>query len=230
MKFYKYLTESTNKFIITIKDLERLENKGFLTNSAKRNIEFLVDYWYEKSKKEVSHFLQMMSKAGTKALRILGNVPYYSKDDLIISLIDRDFLPEKESDLWPISIYISSSKQDKDTIGILIHQNGKKELFEGNDEATPETYDLVDEIIGNAKPVIVYGNHGEKVVEQIKKTNILPKGIYMSPNKKYALGYWSLKENRVAFSCEAMSNAFRKESDLDWKTKEKTKIKKFRFI
>lgn len=230
MKLKQYLIEASKKFILTIKELQQLDGNRMLNREAKRNIEFLIDYWYETSKKEVSYFLQMYSKAGTKALQILGNVPYYSRKDLIESLLGTEMLPEKEADIWPIPIYVSSSPNDKATIGILVHSNGKKEMFEGNDEASNETYDLVDEILGNVKPVTVFGYHGEKTVETIRSSNVLPKGLYMSPSKKYALGYWSLEENRIAFSCEAMSNAFRKESEVDWKVKEPTKIKKFRFI
>jgi len=230
MKFKKYLVEARKRFVLTIRDLQNLESKSFLPREVKMHVEFLIDYWYETSKKEVSYFLQMYSKAGSKALQILGNVPYYSKQSLIESLLSTEMLPEKESDIWPIPIYVSSSPTDKATIGILVHSNGKKEMFEGNDEATDETYDMVDEILGNVKPIIVYGNHGEKTVEQIRSSNMLPKGIFMSPSKKYALGYWSLEENRLAFSCEVMSNAFRKESEYDWKTKKEVKIKKFKFI
>lgn len=229
MKFKKYLlTEATQKLIITIKDLEKLSDRFY--GEAKKNAEFLIDYWYEKSKKEVFHFLQMYSRAGTKALKILGNVPYYDRKSLIESLLSSEMLPIKESDIWPIAIYISASPYDKATIGILIFKNGKKILFEGNDEASNETYDLVDEILGEVKPVIIYGYHNEQTVELIKKTMILPEGLYMSPNKKHASGYWSLKENRVMFSCVAMSNAFRKESEIDWKVKENTKIKNFKYI
>lgn len=236
MRLNKYLTEASRpgKFIMTVKDLEKLERYSLLTREAKRNIDSLLEFWYKdkENKKWIGDTLKWISKEGTKALKMLGDVPYYSKKDFMLNFLDHDELLfyENDSDLWPISVYISSGPQDKATVGIMIHQNGKKELFEGNDEATAETYDLVDEVLGNVKPVTVYAQHGEKVVEKIRKTNTLPADIYVSPSRKYAEGYWSLEENRVFFSCEAMSNAFRKESDVDWKTKKITKIKKFKYM
>lgn len=236
MRFQKYITEASKpgKFVLTINDLKKLETYSLLSREAKRNIESMVDSWYrdKDNKKWIGDTLKWISKEATKALKMLGDVPYYSKKDLILSFMDMDELLfyEKDSKLWPIPIYISSDPNDKATIGIMVHQNGKKELFEGNDEASAETYDLVDEILGNVKPVVVYAQHGEEIVEKIRKTKTLPKDLYVSPSRKYAEGYWSLEENRIFFACVAMSNAFRKESDVDWKTKEKTKIKNFTYI
>jgi hypothetical protein len=235
MRLQQYLNEARRpgKFIVTIKDIERLDRRNAFSREAKFTVDMLLDFWYDEDKtkrKDVSYFLQMFSKAGTKALKMLGDVPYYDRDTIIKQLLDRMELPESMDDLFPIPIYISSGQQDRATVGIMVHKNGKKELFEGNDEATEETYDLVDEILGNIKPVTVYAQHGQKTVEKIKRTNTLPKDLYVSPSKKYAEGYWSLEEDRVMFSCEAMSNAFRKESEVDWKTKKVTKIKRFKYI
>jgi len=229
MRFLNFLNES-KKIILTIRDLEKLSNKSYLSNDVRRNVDFLIDYWYETSKKEVAHFLKTYSNVANKVLKILGKVPYYDKNSLISSLLSTDYLPEKESDLFPVPVYISANPNDKNTIGILIHENGKKELFEGNDEASNETYELVDKIIGEKKPIRVYGYHGEKVVEKIRKTMKLPKNLYMSPSKQYALGYWSTEEKRIPFSVIAMTNDFRKESDYDWKTKKEVKIKNFRYL
>jgi hypothetical protein len=236
MRFTRYLTEASRpgKFIVTIKDLKKLEMYSLLTREAKRNIETAVDLWFKDkdNRKSIAELLKWISQEGTKAIKKLGDVPYYDKRTLMLSFFDMDelFFKEKDSDLWPIPIYISSSPQDRMTIGIMVHQNGKKEMFEGNDEATAETYELVDEVLGNIKPVTVFAQHGEETVNKIRKTNTLPKDLYVSPSKKYAEGYWSLEENRVMFSCEAMSNAFRKESEVDWKTKNATKIKKFKYM
>jgi len=232
MRLQTYLIESS--FVLTIKDIEQVAMKagGRFRSEAEKNAEQFLDWWYEKPelKKDLGYFFKAATKAGQMALKMLGPVPYYNRNDLINNILDTQEFPTNPKDFFPIPIYISSGKNDRFTVGILIHANGKKELFEGNDEATSETYDLVDKILGNVKPVTVYGYHGEKTVEDIRRTNTLPEGLYMSPDKKYALGYWSLKENRIPFSCVAMSNAFRKESDKDWKVKKDTKIKNFKFI
>ena len=205
MKFKQYLTEARNKLVVTIRDLQKIEDKVFRSSYKKDiefNVDFLVDQWFEggkQGKKDVGNLLKMLSQAGTKALQILGNVPYFDKYQLIYNMLDVSELPYKVSDFFPMSVYVSASPNDKQTIGIMVHANGKKEMFEGSDEASEETYDLVDEILGNIKPVTVYGFHGEETVEKIRKSNVLPKGLYMSPSKKYALGYWSLEENRLPF-------------------------------
>lgn len=226
MKFKRYIIESKNRFVVTIRDIQQIaSSSSVIDRDAIKTAKFLEDYWFEQSKKEVSHFLKMYSNAGTKALRILGDVPYVDKKSLLINLLSTTLLPKKESDLWPIPLYISSSPSDPHTVGILVHKSGKKELFEGNDEASPETYDLVDEILGNVKEIRVYGFHGVDLFEKVKRKQILPAGIYMSPSKKYASGYWNLQQDRILFSCVALSNAFRKESEYDWKTKKDTKCK-----
>jgi hypothetical protein len=228
MKFFNFINESS-RFIITLNDIKAMTDSS-MSIDAQRNASSFLDMWYDDKalKKDIGYYLNMFSKAGQRALQILGNVPYYSRKDLMEKFFQYTFLPEKEDDLWPIPIYISAEANDKNTIGILVYKNGKKEMFEGNDEASPETYELVDKILGDVKEVEVWGFHDENLVTKIKQTGELPKDLYMSPNKKYAQGYWSLKGDRLLFSGLVMSNAFRKESEVDWKTKEETKIKKVR--
>lgn len=231
-KFYNYLNES-KKFILTIKDIERAEN-SVIGSDEKFKIDFLLDYWHEGNKKEVQGYLQTFSKAVNKTIKILEKKSkddiYVNKKQTMLQFFDYEDFPIKSDEYFPIIIYISSFPDDENTIGLIVHKNGKVEEFEGNDEAHYKTYELVDDIMGNSnKPVTVYGNHTLDLVRKIEETKTLPKGLYMSPIKKYAEGYWSTTEERIMFSCEAIKSDFIRESEYDWKTKEKTKIKKFKY-
>lgn len=156
---------------------------------------------------------------------------YVEKKQTLNQFLDHDEFPAKSKDYFPIIVYISAFPDDQNTIGLLVHQNGKVEEFEGNDESHFKTTDLVDEILGYANvKVTVYGNHNIDLVRKIEDTKILPKGLYMSPSKRYAEGYWSTTEERIMFSCETKKSDFNRESEYDWKVKEDTKINKFRYV
>jgi len=214
---------------VTLEEIKQVaDGKGILDRDAIRNAELLLDFYYneENGEKLVKEVLTLYNKALVKLLRLLGRVPYYSRNALLSDLMARTF-PANVSDLFPIAIYISSSPQDKDTVGILVHENGKRDLFEGNDEASNETYALVNRLLGGGKEVRIWGMHTEDLVYKIKQTKTIPEGLYVSPSRSYAEGHYDLeKKNRVLFSGTINDADVRKESDVDWKTLTATEIKK----
>lgn len=233
MKFYNFINEK--KFIATIRDLQRLENKA-LTRDQEFNINFLLDYWYDGNKKAVQEILQTFSKAVNMALEVLKKKSgaenmYIEKKQTLNQFLDSDEFPEKPKDYFPIIVYVSAFPDDQNTIGLLVHQNGKIEEFEGNEEAHYQTTELIDDILGYSQvKVTVYGNHNVSLVRKIEDTKTLPADLYVSPIKSYAEGYWSTAEERMMFSCEAVKANFYRESEYDWKTKKDTKINKFRYV
>ncbi|MFW6046280.1 MAG: hypothetical protein ACOCP4_00555 [Candidatus Woesearchaeota archaeon] len=115
---------------------------------------------------------------------------YYEKNQIIRQFFDFESFPTKIEDLFPVIIYVSAHPNDENTIGLLVDKNGNIKEFEGNEEASNETYNLIDDILETSdKKITVFGNHSENIVKKIRKTKTLPKNLYMSPYKNYAEGY-----------------------------------------
>jgi len=226
IKLKKLLSES--KFKFNFKTLRDAESGGKYYKNARENSTRLIDYFYEDNKelkKSIAIFIKQAEEAGNKALNLLGNVPYYNESNLIETLLSFEEIPTKVQDFFPIPIYVSSGKNDRATIGILVHWNGKKEMFEGNDEATDATIAFVNRILGiGTKKVIVWGSHNTELVHKIKQTKIIPKGLYVSPLKRHAEGYFG--HDRNLFSCEIKMGDISQESDVDWKTITNAKVDK----
>lgn len=215
-------------FKIEVSDMHKMLGKGgWMDRELKLNLEVLVD----ADQDTVSPVLDMLSKVGTAAVSKV-RAPYVDVNELKRHLLGQQRLFDKldnESSMWPIPVYVSSGVTDKATIGLLVHSNGKLEIFEGNDEATPSTLELVNDLLGfGSKKVIVYGSHGEDVVSRIKQTNELPKDLYVSPTRSYAAGFWG--EDRTLFSVEVPLSSVSQESNVDWRVIKPTKITKFKYL
>lgn len=211
---------------VTIDDIKPYINDTNMEVRIKADL--LLEYFESKKeeKDKAEDILDVYTQVINHALKIVGDVPYYSKKDLIYNLLNKEEFSENIQDYFPISIHISA-KQKNDTIGILVHYNGKKVLFEGNDEASDETLDLVDQILEvGDKEVTVYGSHDKKIVNEIGNTKTLPINLYVSPQKSHAAGYYG--ENKILFSCSIKLKDVARESEIDWKTKRDTPIKNFK--
>jgi len=213
-----------SRFEITIDDLERLAGDSYREVSRAANI--LLDF-YDEDRKLVDEFFRMANKAGRTAVKACHGVEV-DHWELKRRLLEVEF-PSKVTGFFPLPVYVSSRRGDKMTIGLLLHFNGKLEPFEGNDEASTETVDAVNKLLGLAgKRQVVYGMHTEDLVDQIAQTKILPKGLYVSPNRKHASGYWDMKGRRKLFTCSVDLGDLSQESDYDWKILRDTRIKKFK--
>jgi hypothetical protein len=219
-----------SQFQVTIEDVEKYEDH--FSMDLRITCKTLVDFYYsevESRKKLAEGQLDLYTEAGNKALKLLGHVPYYSRNSMVRSLLEHEDMPMKASDLFPLPVYISSSPSDKNTVGIMVYENGKLEMFEGNDEASDDTYFLVNSMLNpNKEEVTVFAMHTEDLVEKIRKDQILPAGIYVSPNKEYAAGHFDLGKQRLLFSCKITKNCVREESDVDWKIMVPCRIKQLR--
>ncbi len=154
---------------------------------------------------------------------------WYDDENLLVSIFSQEEF--NENDLYPLPIYICASNDVNNSIGVMTFGGGKYEMFEENEEADGETYAMVNKLLGlGGKKKKVYAAHNEELVLKIKNENRLPEGLYVSPQREYARGYFSLEEQRVLFSCEVSMDDIRMESNVDWKTARETTIGKFNWI
>jgi len=243
MKAYKPLLKENETNSITIKNLKEYE-KGYVSNDISFILSYIIDHYDENDdaenfkddtyNPELKKYYRMIINEYNKAINIYINKyfshMYVNKKDLITRFLETMSSIEKQSpqtykDFFPIIIYVAD-KQDphKMTIGLRIELDGKINIFEGNDEATDKTYLLINKLLGS-KPVKIYGMHTLNLINKIKETKIIPKGLYVSPNKQYASGHWRIGQDREMFSGIIDIADVRQESDVDWITIEDTEIK-----
>lgn len=239
------LDESISKFVpidknvkIDFKTLENYFNKNqssFFSDDRK-NIKFLIDFYHDEGdvgEKEINWYLNNAGKNIGKALNFLrkkakGIKVFYEFHDIIKEIaegVSNEFKVD-----FPIPFYVTASKNDPYSIGLLVHENGKIERFEGSDESSDETRMAVKKILGELKDVRVYSNQPLDVIEKIKKTGFAPKGMYVSPDKKHAEGYWSMTHERAMVSFVINEMYLAKESFVDWRILKKTKVDKFKYL
>jgi len=251
-EYFKYLllkeeTASNNASInITIDDLiDTLEYKiKYNDYDGQSLLKVLEDYYYsndETKKGYAQQYINLLNKIGNKAIELGNKLGSSSNNDVYIDIkaIKNQLLKNQTEfkfnidDFFPFPLYISSSPSDKATIGLLIDLNGKAEYFEGNDEASIETINLVNKILNpQGKPVKIYASHNSKLVQQISQTGVLPKNLYVSPNKEHASKYMlDLTGEREIFTGIININDISQESEIDWKViNDNTKIEKFKYL
>jgi hypothetical protein len=213
----------------TVDYLKNLFQHNIMWQDAKKNLDFL-DSYAEKDPKAIEEFLSTMEQAYDKVVQLIGNV-HFKEKDLLGRLLEWNDIPSNIHDFFPVPVYISSGSSDGDSIGIMLFEDGKKELFEGNTEASDETYKIVNELLGVAdKWVKIYAQHGVRIIRLIERTQKIPEGIYVSPRRDVAEGYWHITEEKYLFSCEIQEKYVRKESDIDWKIIEDCKMRNFKIL
>lgn len=214
-----------NQFQITIEDVEKFSKSW--QHDLKSRCEFLLEY-SAKDPDAINNVLAAMNEAGQKAINMIGRI-HYNEKFLKEKLLEQEELSFESSDYFPLPIYISDGSEN--SIGVMLYENGKKELFEGNDEASDETYKIVNDLldVGN-NWVKVYGQHGKRIIDLIEKRDELPEGIYVSPRRDVAEGYWHITEEKYLFTCEIQEKYIRKESDQDWKIIEACKFRNFNIL
>lgn len=222
--------EQPKNININIDDMERLESSR--NREVSRNATFLVDLWYEDEKfqKELQSLFSLFNNVANSVISdIVKNGLYVSTDDIIANnLLTFVDIPTKKSDFYPFIVYVAAAKSDRNTIGIKADMNGNYEIFEGNEEASDQTYAAVNRLVGNDKEVVVYGSHGSSVIEHIQQTKTLPDGLYVSLDKRRASGYWG--EDRYLFKATVNQSYLREESRVDFKVIGNAPVKKFKLL
>lgn len=230
----RHLLESVG-FSITIDDLKRLLDKVMLDREAERMIDLIVDFYYrgDDDKEYVEKLLANASRAATIAVeaveKMAGPIPYIDRSTLISGLFSSEDVPYEVEQFFPVRVYVSGAPGDRMTVGFLVHEGGKIEMFEGNDEASEETYTLVNKILGNdKKEVRVWAMHTWDVIETIRDTGKIPIGLYVSPNRETAEGHYDLEGDRALFSGIITKGCVREESEVDWRVMKDCPVKSFR--
>jgi hypothetical protein len=184
--------------------------------------------------------LNMVSNAVNETIKFLKS-KYPNKDLHIDTTIDyfiRGILlnmDEAGDKINPVILYISHVNDEYGDIGVSIdrfNQDPKQQiqLFEPNDEATVETYKIVQTLTEDPeKENKVYTSQNSELLMKIKDTMKTPINLYVSPDQKYASGYYDLKGTRDIVSFMIKNKYLRKESDVDWKTSQEAPITKFRY-
>jgi hypothetical protein len=185
----------------------------YQTPDDKSRLKFLSDNWDEPY---MDSFKSNLHSTLDDVHQKMADVPY-SKTDLQRRLLTSDALMEgKPEDVYPVPVYVGA-EGDPNTVGLLLHQNGNFEHFEGNDESTPQTLDLVNKLLGNAdKEVRVYTSQPADVIARIKEGDI-PHGIFVSPDRAHAASYWG--EGRDVTSFKIPMNRVAQHSDIDWQVR-----------
>lgn len=221
---------------ISIIDVENKLNKAY-SRSNKIHLDIILDWYYsddESKRKNILEYIEILNqvfKIGIEIARKL-NIPYFSRGELKNYLLSQEEYSYDIDSFFPLPLYVSSSPEDESTTGILVNKEGKVlEIHEGNDESTPETTNIVNKLLNpSGKKVRIYACHNTKLVFTIDETEYLPKNLYVSPKKEVASGYMDLKGDRSLFTGIIDINNVAQDSDIDWRTLEKTRIERFQWL
>lgn len=238
IKLKPLLRESKEWSDITIKDVEGRLSSRFIDREYASTLRTIENFYYsddEENRKAILGYLSLLNIVGKQALQLTSQIPYVDVGWIKQYLLSQSEFKTKEEEFFPFPVYVAANADefgDYNTIGILIDQHGKAlEIHEGNDEATSETINMVNKmVIPQGKKVRIYACHNSKLVRQIEISEYLPKDLYVSPYRNHASGYMDLHGERSMFTGIIDISYVNQESDLDWRTLDKTKIEKFRWL
>lgn len=210
-----FLAEES-QFILTRDDVEHLLNR-WSDRDVRFRAEWVLDHWDEDY---VQGFISQVSETGSRALRLLGPIPHLDRS----SFIQQFFTGEDIFDAarnWPIVAYVSGGGED--TVGLEIGEDGTVKIFEGNDEASEATLDLVNRLTKAGDQLVrVWTSQPEEVVVKIKTELVVPAGIYVSPVRSHAEGYWA--PGRELIWLKLPLGAMDQESELDWRVRREVRL------
>ena len=222
---------------ITIDDVDRLVTDKYPNRDSISLLKTVEAFYYsgkEEEKGWATDYLNLLNKVMAYIMEIVKKLglPYVDVKWIKERLLQQSEFKFKLEEFFPFPLYISSGPQDEATVGIMIDSDGRVlESHEGNDEATPETVQIVNRLVNpNGKPVRVYGLHGTELCHKIDETGYLPANLYVSPDRTHAGTHWQMGQDRSMFTGIINLNDVSQESEIDWKTMGNTKIEKFRWL
>lgn len=183
-----------------------------------RTLDILLEHWIANDG-VATHFLNSANAAIAAVIsRMQDTGAFINRKDLVRrTILDRGLWDGRPDAPWPVPVYVSAAATDKMTIGLLMHKDGLLEEFEGNDEATPETLDLVDSLTGAAdKVVTVYTSQPADIAMRIASGDV-PEGIFVSPSRAYAAGYFG--EGREVVRMKLPMSRLARHSEVDWQVR-----------
>jgi hypothetical protein len=200
---------------ITLDELEGLTLIGWEEKNA---LEVLLDFNAKGDEDVVDGAISLMNQAKDIIVERLEEkqVPhlYVNRQNLLTRLLE---FPPRVEDFFPVPIYISSSPGEYDTIGLLIHYDGHLEYFEGNEDASDSTYQLVSGLLGeHGQQTTIYGAHSRQLVDKIREEGAIPKGVFVTPYRPHAEAYLDYQGDRVLFSADIDKSCVKQHHDLDW--------------
>ena len=220
-------------FSIENANIEYVRAHGWMDD--KRGAALILDYIEDPDEgKWIKDQLGAYVREANDALKLLfrrDSKFFYNRNDLVARFCGwfshaLDNWPPKKRD--SMIFYVAANQDSGDTIGIEVSRSGKTEVFEGNHEADPASYQLVDRLIGRKRPPMrFYANHTQDVVDKIESTKIVPKGLFLSPMKNVAAGYWG--KDRVLFSIMLDPADLLPHSEQDWQTGKPARGTRFRY-
>lgn len=176
-----------------------------------------VEVLYELGVKDPKWMDGMLGKLNDVYGQVLGMVDGAEVDPSVVSEIIGSALDIEGGDRWEVPVYVYAPGDKAGSIGLLASKDGELKMFEGNDEASPETIDIANKLLGIGDETIkVWTSQPMEVVRAIRAGNI-PNGIYVSPNRNHAAGYWG--EGRELVSLEIPRSRISQESEVDWKVR-----------
>jgi hypothetical protein len=233
------LLENENVDGISIEDVQKLVSSSMVDRDAKITLGILDDWYFDEKPERQQYakeYISLLNRVFQHVVKLAQGLkaPHVNVKYIKSFLLEQREFKFKEEEFFPFPLYIAATPDeygDFYEIGIMIDQNGKVlEIHEGNDEATPETINMVNKLVNpSGKKVRVYGMHGTKVVQQIEMTGYLPANLYVSSDRGHAASHWD-NTDRSLFTGIVDINDLSQESDLDWKTIGPTKIEKFRWV
>jgi len=222
---------------ITIDDVERLVSDKYPDRDSISLLKTVEAFYYSGKEEEKGWAMDYLNLLNKVLAYILETVKKLGLPHVDVRWIRDHLLKQSEfkfklEEFFPFPLYISSGPQDEATVGIMIDSTGKVlESHEGNDEATPETVQLVNKLVNpSGKKVRVYGLHGTELCHKIDETGYLPANLYVSPDRTHAGTHWQMGQDRSMFTGIVDINDLSQESEIDWKTMGNTKIDKFRWL
>jgi len=220
---------------ITIDDVESLLSSRWVDRDYSSTLRTIQDFYYDddKSKQQlIVEYFELLNSVAKLVISLTRNIPHVDDKYIKRYLLSQNEFHTSPEEFFPFPVYVSATPGDEDTIGIMIDKNGKVlEIHEGNDESSSETINMVNRMVNpSGKKVRIYGSHDTRLIHDIDEKGYLPKNLYVSPDKNHASGHLDLKGERSMFSGIIDINGVSQESDLDWRTMDKIKIEKFRWI
>jgi len=211
---YSYFYPEQKEQGITRKDLDDILNSPYVSSDEKIITNVLDEYWDDPDTKKLIAIRNQVLEDVRKKLQGI----HYDENNLKRRLLTYSLEVNDYASHFPAIVYVSSSPTDEMTIGLELHQDGHFEMFEGNEEATPETLDLVNNLLGvGNKKIRVWSNQSHEIAEKIRAGTI-PKGIFVSPKREVAEAYWG--EGRELVNFEIPLKNLSQVSDIDWQVRE----------
>lgn len=203
---------------ITFDDIARLaqasEGRGFGFDSDYR---MTLGVLYDLGLKDPQWMDGMLGKLNDTYNQVLDMVDGSEVDPGLTAEVIRSAMQIETGENWQIPVYVYAPGDKAGSIGLLANKDGELKMFEGNDEASPETIDLANKLLGIGDETIkVWSSQPAEIVKQIRAGNI-PDGIYVSPNRNHAAGYWG--EGRELVSLEIPRSRISQESEVDWRVR-----------